>query len=163
TRRRVFLDNLVSEPLHPAERVGAVIDRLSDKENRLLVTSEVVGKGEAKERRAIVDVAHEALIRHWRLLRQWIEKNRDLLRQQRRIEASAVTWQEQKKAKGDLLQGFPLTEALKFQKQQADAFPLSDPATRFIQKSIWQKRWNLLKTASWLFIPAIIVVGLVEY
>jgi hypothetical protein len=95
TCRRVFLENLIAAPLHPAARVQAIVDTLSNRDNRLLVTSEVVSKGDdAIARRAIVDVAHEALIRHWRLLRQWIEQNRDLLRQQRRIEASAVTWQE---------------------------------------------------------------------
>ncbi|MEA5466259.1 nSTAND1 domain-containing NTPase [Leptothoe sp. PORK10 BA2] len=153
TRRRVFLENLVSEPLHPAGRVRSVIDTLSDKENRLLVTSEVVGKGEAKERRAIVDVAHEALIRHWRLLRQWIEKNRDLLRQQRRIEASAVTWQTNEQSKRQLLQGFQLHEAQRFQKQQADTFPLSEPAKHLIQKSVWQKRWNLFRASGLLIRP----------
>jgi hypothetical protein len=90
TRRRVFLDNLIAAPLHPTARVQAIVDTLSNRDNRLLVTSEVVSKGDATARRAIVDVAHEALIRHWRLLRQWIEQNRDLLRQQRRIEASAL-------------------------------------------------------------------------
>ena len=148
TRRRVFLDNLISEPLHPTGRVRAVIDTLSSKDNRLLVTSEVTGKGEAKERRAIVDVAHEALIRHWRLLRQWIEKNRDLLRQQRRIEASAVTWQDHGQSKGYLLQGFPLKEARRFQKQQSDTFPLSDYARIFLKKSTWRQNWNYLKPAS---------------
>ncbi|MEM7797343.1 MAG: caspase family protein [Cyanobacteria bacterium P01_C01_bin.118] len=150
TRRRVFSDNLVSEPLHTTERVNNVIERLSDKENRLLVTSEVVGKDETKERRAIVDVAHEALIRHWRLLRRWIEKNRDLLRQQRRIEASAVIWQNNEYSKRNLLQGFQLNEALQFQKQQADTLPLSESAKKFIQKSVWQKRWNFLKVSSLL-------------
>jgi uncharacterized protein YjbI with pentapeptide repeats len=163
TRRRVFLDNLISEPLHPTERVTTVVERLADKENRLLVTSEVVSKGEAAERRAIVDVAHEALIRHWRLLRQWIEQNRDLLRQQRRIEASAVAWQEHQQSKGYLLQGLPLDEARQFQKQQADTFPLSDAARAFIQTSRRQRRWNRLKTASWLIIPTLLIGGIVEY
>ena len=162
TRRRVFLDNLISEPLHPAERVQAVVDRLADKENRLLVTSEVVSKNDTAARRAVVDVAHEALIRHWRLLRQWIEQNRDLLRQQRRIETSAVTWQEQQKSKGYLLQGLPLDEARQFQKRQADTFPLSDAARTFIQRSRRQRQWNRIKTASWLIIPALVVVGIVE-
>ncbi|MEM7064612.1 MAG: pentapeptide repeat-containing protein [Cyanobacteria bacterium P01_B01_bin.77] len=156
TRRRVFLDNLVSEPLHPAERVRAVVNTLSNKDNRLLVASEVIGKGETQERRAIVDVAHEALIRHWRLLRQWIEKNRDLLRQQLQIEASAVTWQEHKKSKGYLLQGLRLAEATQFRKKQADVFPLSDCAKNLIQKSIWQRRRNHLRLASLLIIPAIV-------
>ncbi|MFG6105393.1 pentapeptide repeat-containing protein [Leptothoe sp. EHU-05/26/07-4] len=163
TRRRVFLDNLISAPLHPEERVRTLIDLLSSKDNRLLVTSEVISKGEIQERRAIVDVAHEALIRHWRLLRQWIEKNRDLLRQQRRIEASAVTWQEHNQLKGYLLQGLSLNEALRFQKQQADTFPLSESAKKFIQKSVWQKRWNLLKASVWLIIPAVIIAAPVEY
>ncbi|MEM9266672.1 MAG: pentapeptide repeat-containing protein, partial [Cyanobacteria bacterium P01_F01_bin.13] len=163
TRRRVFLDNLISEPLHPAERVRTVIDTLSSKDNRLLVTSEVIDKGENQERRAIVDVAHEALIRHWQLLRQWIEKNRDLLRQQRRIEASAVNWQNNEQSKRYLLQGFPLNEALQFQKQQVDTFSLSEPAKQFIQKSVWQKRLNLLKGSVLLVIPAVIIAAPIEH
>ncbi len=163
TRRRVFLDNLISAPQHPAERVKTVIEILSAPENRLLVTSEVVSKGDRAERRAIVDVAHEALIRHWRLLRQWLEQNRDLLRQQRRIETSTLTWQEHHQAKGYLLQGLALDEAIQFQKQQADAFPLSDPARTYIQKSRRQRLKNRLQTASWLLIPAALVVGVVEH
>ncbi|NEQ46478.1 MAG: peptidase C14 [Leptolyngbya sp. SIOISBB] len=162
TRRRVFLDNLVSEPLHSADRVQTVVEKLADKENRLLVTSEVVGKDDIGERRAIVDVAHEALIRHWRLLRQWIEQNRDLLRQQRRTEASAVNWQEYQKGERYLLEGWALKEAVRFMQQQADTFPLSDSAKVFIKQSQWKRRWVWLKTASWLIIPAVIVVGVVE-
>ncbi|EDX82830.1 caspase domain protein [Synechococcus sp. PCC 7335] len=163
TRRRVFLENLIAEPLHSAQRVRSVVDTLANPKNRLLVTSEVVSKGSSLERRAIVDVAHEALIRHWRLLRQWIEQNRDLLRQQRRIEASTVTWQAREQARGYLLQGIPLAEAIQFREQQADAFPLSEAAKAFIKKSVWYRRRSRLKTASWLIIPAVIVVGLVEY
>ncbi|MEM9006523.1 MAG: pentapeptide repeat-containing protein [Cyanobacteria bacterium P01_F01_bin.86] len=159
TRRRVFLDNLVSEPLHPTERVKSVVNKLADKENRLLVTSEVVSKNNAAERRAIVDVAHEALIRHWLMLRQWIEQNRDLLRQQRSIEASTVTWQEHHQSKGYLLQGLPLDEAIQFQKQQVGTFPLSEPARQYIQKSKRQRQWNRLKVASAL----LVLVPIVDY
>ncbi|NEQ49185.1 MAG: TIR domain-containing protein [Leptolyngbya sp. SIO3F4] len=144
TRRRVFLDNLVSEPLHPAERVRTVIDRLSDKENRLLVTNEVVGKDEAKERRAIVDVAHEALIRHWRLLRQWIEKNRDLLRQQRRIEVAANEWQTRKHGSEYCLQGRQLSDARRFQKEYGHIFPLSQLGKSFVHQSVRNRRNNRL-------------------
>ncbi|MEM9089457.1 MAG: pentapeptide repeat-containing protein [Cyanobacteria bacterium P01_F01_bin.53] len=163
TRRRVFLENLVAEPLHPSSRVQVVIDKLSDKDNRLLVTSEVVGKGEFSSRRAIVDVAHEALIRHWRLLRQWIEQNRDLLRKQRRIEASTVIWQEHGQFRGYLLQGLPLVEAIQFQKERARTFPLSDSAKILIRKSVWKQHWNRLRIVSWLIVPTVLVVGLVEY
>ena len=163
TRRRVFLENLIAEPLHPAAQVKTIVDRLVDRDNRLLVTSEVVGKGEKEGRRAIVDVAHEALIRHWKLLRQWIEQDRDLLRQQRRIEGSAVTWQNNQQNYRYLLEGWALKEAIRFQKQQANTFPLSDVAKEFIAKSQGHRRWKQVKTASWLIIPAIAIVGIVEY
>ena len=163
TRRRVLQADLVAEPKHPAKRVQQVIDRLSSPENRLLVTSEVVSKADGLVRMAILDVAHEALIRHWRLLRQWIEQNRDSLRQQRKIEASALSWREQDQQSGYLLQGLPLIEATQFEKQQAETFPLSDHAKAFIKQSIWQRRWNRIKISSWLIIPALIVVGVVEH
>ena len=162
TRRRVFLENLIAEPLHPAAQVKTIVDRLADRDNRLLVTSEVVGKGEQEGRRAIVDVAHEALIRHWKLLRQWIEKNRDLLRQQRRIEGSAVTWQTHQQNQRYLLEGWALKEAIRFQKQQANTFPLSEPAKVFIAKSKRYRFWKQLRTASWLIVPAILLVGIIE-
>ncbi|MEM8504223.1 MAG: caspase family protein [Cyanobacteria bacterium P01_D01_bin.1] len=171
TRRRVFQSDLVAAPQHSVGRVQQVIDRLSNKENRLLVTSEVVSKGgseggnerDAAARMAIVDVAHEALIRHWRLLRGWIEQNRDLLRKQRKIEAEAIEWRGQGKQTGYLLQGLPLIEATQFEQQQADSFPLSDSAKAFIRQSRRQRRWNQMKVASWLIIPAVIAIGVVEH
>ena len=163
TRRRVFQADLVAAPQHPAARVLHVISRLSSPENRLLVTSEVISKAEPSARIAIVDVAHEALIRHWQLLRQWLEQNRDRLRQQRKIEASTVAWREQGRKPGYLLQGLPLIEAIHFDKQQRDTFPLSDSAKAFIKQSIQQRRWSRIKIASWLVIPALLIVGVVEH
>lgn len=151
TRRRVLLDNLIAEPQHPAERVHWVIGVLSAKENRLLATDRDEKGG------AIIDVAHEALIRYWKLLRQWLEGNRDLLRQQRRIEASAVAWRERGEAKDYLLQGRLLSDALEFQKKQAETFPLSESAKAFVRCSVLQRKWNLAKAASWLIIPSLIV------
>ncbi|MBE7382877.1 MAG: pentapeptide repeat-containing protein [Leptolyngbya sp. SIO1E4] len=163
TRRRVFQADLVAAPQHPEEQVQQVISRLSSPENRLLVTSEVMSKADQSARMAIVDVAHEALIRHWQLLRRWLEQNRDRLRQQRKIEASTVAWREQGRQPGYLLQGLPLIEAMHFDKQQRETFPLSDSAKAFIKKSIQQRRWNYLKLASWLVIPAMIGLGIVEH
>ena len=109
---------------------------------------------------AIVDVAHEALIRHWKLLRQWIETNRDLLRRQRKIEAGAVAWRQNS---GYLLEGLTLIEAIQFEKQQNESFPLSESAKTFIKKSRLNRRKNRIKTASWLIIPALVIVALVEH
>ncbi|NEO84223.1 MAG: peptidase C14 [Spirulina sp. SIO3F2] len=155
TRRRVLVSNLVAEPLHSAVRVERVLQVLANPKNRLLVLS---GKGE----NAIVDVVHEALIRHWGLLRGWVDTNRDLLRRQRRIEASAVRWQEQAEAKGYLLQGFQLKEAMRFEKKNRETFPLSDVAKGLVRRSVRQRWRSRIKVAIWLFILPIFVVGLVE-
>ncbi len=162
TRRRVAKQDLVTA-LHPQARIDAVLNKLTSPDNRLLVTSEMTAKGSTHDRMAIVDVAHEALIRHWSLLRQWIETNRDRLRQQRRIETASVEWREQGKQPGYLLQGLPLIEAKQFQQQQAPTFPLSESANHFIQQSIRQQSISRLKTASWLLIPALLIGGAVEY
>jgi hypothetical protein len=111
-----------------------------------------------------VDVAHEALIRHWRLLRQWIEQNRDLLRQQRRIEASAVAWQEHQQSKGYLLQGLPLDEAMQFQEaagRHLSPSPMRrEPSSKRVAGNA---NGTELTTASWLILPALVVVGIVEH
>jgi WD40 repeat protein len=39
-----------------------------------------------------IDVAHEALIRNWSLLRTWLDQNREMLQRQRRIARAAREW-----------------------------------------------------------------------
>ena len=137
TRRRVFQDNLVAEPKHSAEQVNRVIATLAAPENRLLVTSEVISKGSDAERMAIVDVAHEALIRHWRLLRQWVEQNRDLLRQQRYVETRAQYWNnDPDKNSAYLLRGSSLEEAKKFLNGDSYSLTLTTSAQEFIKASL---------------------------
>ena len=156
TRRRVFQDDLVAEPKHSAQQVKQVIETLSSPDNRLLVTSEVVSKSDESERMAIVDVAHESLIRHWKLLRQWIEENRDLLRQQRKIEASAVTWRTQGKKSRYLLQGWSLTETKRFIKRKPATFPLSFLAKEYIRRSLQNRFYNQAFLVSLFILPATI-------
>lgn len=52
---------------------------------KLLVTSEENGI-------AVVSLAHEALITHWPVLKQWIEDHRDLLLARRRLEDATRLW-----------------------------------------------------------------------
>ena len=114
TRRRVLKADLVNAQ-HSESAVDAVLKRLADE--KLVVTSEIVGKGIESGRAAVVDVAHEALIRHWSLLRKWLEESRDLLRQSRKMEALAEEWRTQGKKPDYLLQGRQLSDAKGFQKQ----------------------------------------------
>lgn len=99
TRRRAAL---------PAEdeNAMAVVHKLADA--RLLVT----GRDEARTDARTVEIAHEALIHHWGLLRQWIDEDREFLRTRERVEAAAVLWEQEGMVEDRLLaRGRPLAEA----------------------------------------------------
>lgn len=74
TRRRVFKQDLVNKR-YSEELIDIVIQQLADE--KLIVTSEIIAKGDESKRVVVVDVAHEALIRYWSLLRRWIDENRE--------------------------------------------------------------------------------------
>ncbi|MCW5314416.1 hypothetical protein GTQ43_11535 [Nostoc sp. KVJ3] len=151
TRRQVVQRDLVTSQ-HPEFVINRIIQRLADE--KLVVTSTL------SNQIAVVDVAHEALIRHWLLLRKWIEESRDILRQKRKIEVAAVEWQDKGKVKDYLLQGKRLTEAKVFQKEQSKNLRLSNLAINFIQVSIRQRWSNRFKS---IVLFSIIPLGLSIY
>ncbi|MBW4641084.1 MAG: pentapeptide repeat-containing protein [Gloeocapsa sp. UFS-A4-WI-NPMV-4B04] len=163
TRRRVLKRDLITAK-HPEALIDEVIQELADKKNRLIITSELVEKGVAAERVTVVDVAHEALIRNWNLLRQWLNESRDYLRQQRKIETAALDWKDKQNdsrtdANDYLLQGRRLREVKEFQKEQSERFPLSRLASEFIKKSDHYRKTNQLKIIGGvLIIPLIAAV-----
>ncbi|MEH1997620.1 MAG: pentapeptide repeat-containing protein [Nostoc sp.] len=156
TRRQIVQRDLVSWQYSEA-LINKVIQRLADE--KLVVTSTLIEKGSGSSQVAVVDVAHEALIRHWSLLRKWIEESRDILRQKRKIEAAAVEWRDRGKVKDYLFQGKRLTEAKVFQKEQAESLRLSNQAEEFIQASSRQKRNNSLQSIGFsLILPLIFLI-----
>lgn len=59
-----------------------------------------------------VQIAHEALLRNWPRLRQWIDESRDDLRMRRRISLQAEEWQAEGRERDLLYRGSPLFSAL---------------------------------------------------
>jgi len=97
TRRRAFL-----EEFSPLAR--DVIAKLAA--DRLLVTARDVAG------REVVEVGHEALIREWKRLRQWVNDDRDFLRTLRRLEEEVAFWDADDRPADLLLPaGRRLTEA----------------------------------------------------
>ncbi len=139
TRRRVLKQDLITVK-YPEEVIDLTIQKLADE--RLIVTDE---PGEAIDKKAAIEVAHEALIREWELLRQWLDQDRANLLQQRKIEALAQEWENSGRKSAYLLLGFRLKEAIKFQEEQALQYPLKKLGGDFIAKSIGQQRQNWLK------------------
>ncbi|MGB7378282.1 MAG: pentapeptide repeat-containing protein, partial [Rivularia sp. (in: cyanobacteria)] len=124
--------------------------------HRLVVT----GWDESSQQET-VEIVHEALIRHWNLLRRWIDENREKLIQKRKLEAAAVEWRDKGKSKDYLLTRKHLTNAKIFQQEKTENLGLSELTGEFIQASLKQKRVGLLQTSSILIIPILIAVGIV--
>ena len=134
TRRQVFKTELINEQKSPA-LVEAVLQKLVDA--RLVVTSELRARGEGDKTVTVVDVAHEALIRHWLQLRQWLSENREAIRRERKIEEAAQEWERKGKPQdmAFLLQGARLVEAEAFLQNYTELGLLSSVAQDFIQES----------------------------
>jgi predicted NACHT family NTPase len=81
----------------------------------------------------VVEVAHEALIRHWQRLRQWLNDRRDIERQRRQIESEAKIWEEKGRQRDYLLFGYRLGNAAVF----LESYPeeLSATARELIEES----------------------------
>ncbi|MCP4395905.1 MAG: hypothetical protein GY801_01145, partial [bacterium] len=104
TRRRVWLEELVPAGSDPTA-TKELVRRLAD--TRLIVTS----VNELTQREE-VEVAHEALIRHWPRLRHWLDEDRISLRLRSEIGEAAKEWKNQNQEESYLVhQGSRLEDA----------------------------------------------------
>lgn len=131
TRRQVKKQELVTSP-HSL----IIVDKLI-KEN-LLVSDVAYGRYGSVDQVEVIDVVHEALIRYWPLLRDWIDENRDTLRFKRRIDNAVRYWDEMGKPEGLLWQyDSDLVRLTAFLQQHKDEIaPLQE---RFLRESIEAK------------------------
>lgn len=110
TRRRATMDELVASASEQ-ELTRRVTLALAD--GRLLTTSGGQGHGAAW-----VEVAHEALIRGWPRLRQWVDEDRAALRVRRRLTEAAREWERLGRDEGALYRAGLLAEALQLREQK---------------------------------------------
>jgi YD repeat-containing protein len=89
-RKRARLDAVMATPESKVLVERFVADRLFTTDR-------------ADDDMAVVSVAHEALLRHWPPITQWIDQNRIRLRTRARIAAAAAVWREQEGATSFLL------------------------------------------------------------
>ncbi|BAZ48638.1 pentapeptide repeat-containing protein [Nostoc sp. NIES-4103] len=141
TRRQVFKTDLVNSQ-QSAQVVEQVLIKLADA--RLIVTSELQARGESEKMVTVVDVAHEALIRHWPRLRSWVSENRAAIRIERKIEAASQEWESKNKSKDYLFTGTKLAEAENYLQEYGNLGLLSHLASEFVHKSIQQRQKNKL-------------------
>ena len=100
TRRRATRDELLAVGSQP-ERVEALLQRWTA--SRLLTGTHDEGRD-----LELVDVAHEALIRRWDRIREWMAQDRETARLLNRLRQAARTWQDANRNEDHLLRGTPL-------------------------------------------------------
>src|SRR5687767_15294723 len=97
TRRRASFDELMSHT-EDLEEVRSVLNKLA--EARLITLGEDTA-----------EVAHEALIREWPALREWLNQDREGLQLHRRLTETAREWELLERDAGVLYRGTQLAQA----------------------------------------------------
>lgn len=112
TRRRAELDELITgEAERPS--IEAAVNALVAARLLTATRDEITGAPQ-------VDVAHEALIRAWPRLRQWLDEDRQGLLVHRRLTEAAQEWQRADRDPDLLYRGSRLAEAAAFSRLQPD-------------------------------------------
>ncbi len=118
TRRVAVREDLTAEEWQLAQKLA---------NERLVVT----GVNEAGKE--TVEVVHEALIRSWGLLRQWMSEDRNYRSWQERLRSAMNQWQSSGRDEGALLRGTPLQQAMEWANRET--IILSTQEQTFIQNS----------------------------
>jgi serine/threonine protein kinase/tetratricopeptide (TPR) repeat protein len=85
-----------------------------------------------------VSVAHEALLREWQRVREWLSENREFLRMRDRLESSLKLWLSRGRQKDDLLRpGLALAEGEKLVAEFRSS--LNDEQADYIRASIAER------------------------
>src|SRR5262249_40123275 len=113
TRRRVRKTELLS--LGAVEEVEHLLARL--------VSSRLIATGREGDE-VFVEVSHEALIREWPRLRDWLNRNREELVLRRRLLQAAQDWEGLNKDAGALLRGARLAQGEEWLVRTPGAPPL---------------------------------------
>lgn len=81
-----------------------------------------------------VEIVHEALIRNWGQLQEWMQQDRDFRYWQEQLRAAMRTWESSDKDEGGLLRGKPLTDALYWHEKRLAQLSLAE--RNFIELSL---------------------------
>lgn len=125
-RRRVTLRALL-DSAHDEKLMQQVIDVFG--RYRLLAFDR-----EPETRMPTIEIAHEALIREWRQLREWLDSNRDDLRMYRRLAVATTDWVRADRDSSYLARGSRLAQFTAL--AEAGTVTLNDDEKAFVQASI---------------------------
>lgn len=102
-------------------------------EYRLLTTDR-----DPETREPTLEIAHEALIRQWQRLMEWLNASREDIRLQRRLSAAAAIWREAQREKSFLMSGAQLDQIQSW--AGSTDVDLTEEERAFIAASVVEKR-----------------------
>lgn len=157
TRRRATFSELITRSTD-TQTIDAVLNILTDAR---LITTGVVEPSETR----VVEVAHEALIREWPTLRDWLNQNREGLILHRQLTEDSNDWLKLGRDAGALYRGLRLKQILEWVKANPDLISLSEQEFLDASQRIAQKESNQasrLVRARWVqALLAAIVVAII--
>ncbi len=109
------------------EEKWSLVQKLATRDARLVVTSQNAANLET------VEVVHEALIRNWGELRQWMNADRNFRTWQERLRGAMKDWEHRQRDEGTLLRSVALAEAKEQLKKYRE--DLSEGEQEFIRVS----------------------------
>jgi len=118
TRRRATFSELITRSIDTTT-IEVVLSILTDAR---LVTISTMEPGETR----VVEVSHEALIREWPTLRDWLNENREDLILHRQLTEDTNDWLKLNRDPGALYRGLRLEQAVKWGKSNMDLVSLSE-------------------------------------
>jgi tetratricopeptide (TPR) repeat protein len=118
TRRRAAFSELITRSTDTST-IDAVLSILTDAR---LVTTGTLEPGDTR----VVEVAHEALIREWPTLRDWLNQNREGLILHRQLTEDTNDWIKLGRDSGALYRGARLKQTLEWVKSNADLISLAE-------------------------------------
>lgn len=125
TRRRAAFGELITRTTDP-DMLNAVLDILTQSR---LITTDLLPPDETK----VVEVSHEALIREWPTLRQWLDEDRENLIHQRQLTDDVNDWMKLDRDSGALYRGVRLQQMQAWAKSFPE--PLSAEEQAFLDAS----------------------------
>ncbi|WP_310426946.1 caspase family protein [Chamaesiphon sp. VAR_48_metabat_135_sub] len=133
-RRRVKLGNLVNSH-HSLAILDRVTQKLASPDNRLITRTAIEKAEDLYAAEIILDVVHEALIRHWKQLGEWKRQYQTAMITERKIEAAAQDWQAEGKKTDYLFPGSRLGGVEDYIKDFGNLGMLDGMAEEFIRES----------------------------
>jgi len=118
TRRRATFSELITRATDTST-IDTVLSILTDAR---LVTTGTLEPGDTR----VVEVAHEALIREWPTLRDWLNQNRQGLILHRQLTEDTNDWLKLERDSGALYRGVRLKQTLEWVKSNTDLISLAE-------------------------------------